>query len=88
MGGHKPKAVSGDHAVWLSQRIKDGDFTIRGLVAELAGRGLKVDYHSVWDFVHAEKFSFKKKLGGWRTRSSRRGAAASPVDKVPRSRRS
>jgi transposase len=61
MGGHKPKAVSGDHAVWLSQRIKDGDFTIRGLVAELAGRGLKVDYHSVWDFVHAEKFSFKKK---------------------------
>ena len=41
MGGHKPKAVSGDHAVWLSQRIRDGDFTIRGLVAELAGRGLK-----------------------------------------------
>ena len=37
MGGHKPKAISGDHAVWLSQRIKDGDFTIRGLVAELAG---------------------------------------------------
>ncbi|EHR00834.1 transposase [Bradyrhizobium sp. WSM471] len=58
MGGHKPKAVSGDDAVWLSQRIKDG----RGLVAELAGRGLKVDYHSVWDFVHAEKFSFKKSL--------------------------
>ena len=76
MGGHKPKAISGDHAVWLSQRIKDGDFTIRGLVAELAGRGLKVDYHSVWDFVHAEKLSFKKKRGGWRTRSSRRGAAA------------
>ncbi|WP_354266898.1 IS630 family transposase [Bradyrhizobium sp. I1.7.5] len=62
MGGHKPKAVSGDHAVWLSQRIKDGDFTIRGLVAELAGRGLKVDYHSVWDFVHAGKFSFKKSV--------------------------
>src|SRR3954462_1456238 len=29
MGGHKPKAVSGDQAVWLSQRIKDGDFTTR-----------------------------------------------------------
>jgi len=60
--GHKPKAVSGDHAVWLSQRIRDGDFTIRGLVAELAGRSLKVDYHSVWDFVHAEKLSFKKSV--------------------------
>jgi transposase len=75
MGGHKPKAISGEHAAWLSQRIKSDDFTLRGLVAELAGRGLKVDYHSVWDFVHAEKLSFKKKRGGWRTRSSRRGAA-------------
>jgi transposase len=83
---YKPKAISGEHAVWLSQRIKDGDFTIRGLVAELAGRGLKVDYHSVWDFVHAEKLSFKKKRGGWRTRSSRRRAAATPVGKVSRSR--
>jgi transposase len=88
IGGYKPKAVSGEHAVWLSQRIRDGDFTIRGLVAELASRGLKVDYHSVWDFVHAEKLSFKKKRGGWRTRSTRRSTAARPVDKVPRSRRS
>ena len=88
MGGHKPKAVWETMLSGCRRRIKDGDFTIRGLVAELAGRGLKVDYHSVWDFVHAEKFSFKKKRGGWRTRSSRRGAAASPVDKVPKSRRS
>ncbi|MHC2246523.1 transposase [Bradyrhizobium elkanii] len=34
----------------------DGDFTIRGLVAELARRGLKVDYHSVWD--EAERLVF------------------------------
>jgi transposase len=61
MGGHKPKAISGEHAAWLSQRIRAGDFTLRGLVAELAGRGLKVDYRSVWEFVHAEKLSFKKK---------------------------
>ena len=88
MGGHRPKSISGEHRLWLLQRIKDGDFTLRGLVAELAGRGLKVDYRSVWEFVHAEKLSFKKKRGGWRTRSSRRSTAASPVDKVPRSRRS
>jgi len=61
MGGHKPKAISGGHAVWLSQRIRAGDFTLRGLVAELGERGLKVDYRSVWEFVHAEKLSFKKK---------------------------
>ena len=88
MGGHKPRAISGEHAVWLSQRIRSGDFTIRGLVAELGERGLKVDYRSVWEFVHAEKLSFKKKRGGWRTRPSRRGAAANPVDKVSRSHRS
>jgi putative transposase len=61
IGGHKPKAISGEHRAWLLQRIKEGDFTLRGLVAELAERGLKVDYRSVWEFVHAEKLSFKKK---------------------------
>ena len=70
MGGHKPKAIAGEHRAWLLQRVMERDFTLRGLVAELAGRGLKVDYRSVWDFVHAEKLSFKKKRGGWRTRPS------------------
>jgi putative transposase len=61
MGGHKPKAISGEHRVWLLQRANENDFTLRGLVAELGERGLKVDYRSVWNFVHAEKLSFKKK---------------------------
>jgi len=86
MGGHRPKAICGDHRLWLLQRIKD-DFTLRGLVAELAERGLKVDYRVVWKFVHAERLSFKKKRGGWRTRSSGRGAAAGAVDQVSRSPR-
>jgi transposase len=79
MGGHRAKAISGEHRVWVLGRIKR-DFTLRGLVVEFAERGLKVDYRSVWEFVHAEKLSFKKKRGGWRTRSSRRRKAASPVD--------
>jgi len=62
MGGHKPKAISGEHAAWVSQRIRNGDFTLRGLVGELAERGLKVDYRSVWEFVHAEQLSFKKSM--------------------------
>ena len=69
------KVVSGKHEVWLLQRIQDGEFTFRGLVGEFAERGLKVDYRSGWEFVHAEKLSFKKKHGGWRAQSSRRGAA-------------
>ena len=62
MGGHKPKAISGAHAVWLQRRIRGSDFTLRGLVADLADRGLEVDYRSVWEFVHAEKLSFKKTI--------------------------
>ncbi len=82
MGGYKPKAIAGEHRVWLLQRTKERDFTLRGLVAELAERGLKVDYRSVWNFVHAEKLSFKKKRRGWRTRSSRHRPPAGAVDKV------
>jgi putative transposase len=43
------------------QRCRKADFTLRGLVAEFAERGLNVDYHTVWDFVHAEKLSHKKR---------------------------
>ncbi len=82
MGGHKPKSIVGEHRAWLLERTKAKDFTLRGLVAELAERGLKVDYRTVWSFVHAEKLSFKKNRGGWRTRASRRGAAAGAMGQV------
>jgi putative transposase len=59
MGGHKPKAIRGEHHAWLAERVRAEDFTLRGLVAELAARGLKVDYRSMWNFVQAEKLSFK-----------------------------
>ena len=70
IGGYKLRAIAGEHRSWLLERIKEKDFTLRGLVSELAERGLKVDYRSVWTFVHDEKLSFKKKRGGWRTRPS------------------
>ena len=60
MGGHKPKKLVGAHRDWLLMRCQGGAFTLRGLVAELAERGLKVDYRSVWNFVHTERLSFKK----------------------------
>ena len=82
MGGHKPKAISGVHHDWLVARCQEKDFTLRGLVAELAERDCKVDYRSVWNFVHAEKLSFKKNRGGQRTRPPRRGAPAGAVANV------
>ena len=61
IGGHKPKKISGEHRDWLLERCREQDFTLRGLVAELAERGLAVDYRSVWEFVHAEKLTHKKR---------------------------
>ena len=66
IGGYRPKSIVGEHRAFLLLRIREKDFTLRGLVAELAERGLKVDYRTVWNFVHAEKLSFKKKRGGQR----------------------
>ena len=61
VGGYKPKKISGAWHDWLVERCRDKAFTLRGLVAELGERGLKVDYHSVWEFVHAEGLSHKKR---------------------------
>lgn len=58
-GGHPPRKIAGWQELWLLERIKD-PFTLRGLVAELAKRGLKVDYRTVWAFVHRTGYSFKK----------------------------
>jgi len=81
MGGHKPKAIIGAHRAWRLFRIKENDFTLRGLVAELAERGLKVAYKTVWNFVHAEKRSFKKNRARQRARSPGRRAKARAMDR-------
>ncbi len=61
IGGYKPKKIAGEHRHWLVERCQTADFTLRGLVHELAERGLTVDYRSVWEFVHAEGLSHKKR---------------------------
>jgi putative transposase len=87
MGGYKPRAISGAHRVWLIGRCKKGDFTLRGLACELAAeRGLKVDYRSVWEFVHAEGLSYKKNTSARRAGSSRRKKNARPMGKLSAAR--
>jgi hypothetical protein len=61
IGGYKPRKIAGAHRDSLVRRCREADFTLRGLVAELGERGLKVDYRSVWEFVHREKLSHKKR---------------------------
>jgi putative transposase len=89
MGGHKPKSIGGEDRTWLVARIRgENDFTLRGLVAELAERGLKVDYRTVWSFVHDEKLSFNNNRARQRTRSARRPATTGAMGQVSKPRRS
>lgn len=60
-GGYRKPKIAGEWRDWLVERIGRGDFTIQGLSNELADRGLKVDYKTMWTFVHREGLSFKKK---------------------------
>lgn len=82
IGGHKPRLLTGDLRDWLLERTKT-DFTLRGLVAELGERGVKVDYVQVWRFAHAEGLSFKKKRAPRRAAEAEGGPAARTVEEVP-----
>jgi transposase len=60
IGGYKRRTLSGESAEWLRARVASGPFTLRGLAAELAERGIKTGPRAVWVFVHDEALSFKK----------------------------
>jgi putative transposase len=61
IGGHVPPKIAGAHRAWLVARTAAAAFTLRGLVAELAGRGLRVDYRTVWTFIRREGLKLQKK---------------------------
>jgi putative transposase len=88
MGGHRPRKLVGKHRDWLLERTKT-DFTLRGLRAELADPlidpgGIKVDYRTVWSFIHDEGLSFKKKRASRRTASPKGRPQARAVEEIPR----
>ena len=74
MGGHRACTLIGERG-WLMERIAaEPEVTVRGLMTELAERGVAVSYGTVWNFIHREGMSFKKKRAAGRARSPRRGA--------------
>lgn len=61
IGGHVKPKISGGYRDWVLQQIASGgDVTLQGLADGLAARGLKVDYRTMWNFVHREGKRFKK----------------------------
>jgi putative transposase len=83
MGGNRPAKIVGEHRLWLLQRIDSGGFTLRGLVAELAKRGFKIDYRTMWKFVHSLGLSYKKDRPGKRTAAAGRCPAPRPLEALP-----
>ena len=76
VGGHSVAAAK------RAGRLGDGFFPGRGTVAELAERGVKVDYVQVWRFAHAEGLSFKKKRPSRRAIEAEGRPAAGAVEEV------
>lgn len=61
MGGARRRVLTGERD-WLLWRIKEKpDQTLRGLLAELAERGVAVSYGAIWAFFASQGISFKKK---------------------------
>jgi transposase len=58
-----PSAARVWSANTLPRRIASGsDMTLRGRVAELAERGVKVSCRTVWNFAHRAKIRYKKSV--------------------------
>jgi putative transposase len=91
-GGHVPRKVAIgaplvratmatiEEADWLRTQMAAGAFTLRGLGAELAERGLEVDYRTIWALAYAEGLSFKGNRAGQSAGAARRGPQARPLE--------
>lgn len=82
MGRGNAHILDGERS-WLLDRIEnEPDVTLRQLTAELEERGMKVCYGTMWNFVHREGLSFKKKCSAQRAGPAGRGALPHPVEEI------
>jgi transposase len=70
MGGDHSSRLK-DERAWLLERIEAvPDLTLEEIRAELAERGRRVGYGTVWRFFAAEGISFKKNRARRRARAA------------------
>ena len=82
VGGYRPKKIAGPHRDWLLQRCRKADFTLRGLVAELAERGLKVYYARCGSLFTPRSSVIKKDADCRRAGPPRRCSPPCTMDQV------
>src|SRR5713101_6310604 len=81
IGGSRRRVLCGSERDWLLARIAAvPDVTLRGLLSELAARGVKVSYGSVWRVFEVEGISFKKNRARERAGQARRGSPPGPLE--------
>lgn len=69
IGGHRPILLA-DHRSFILERFgHEPHLTLRSLQAELAERGCSVSFGTLWNFLHREGLSFKKKRAAKRAGS-------------------
>jgi transposase len=85
MGRRKRPLILLSEREWLLGRLAvQPDLTLRGIQAELAARRVRVSCKAIWNFLRAEKLTFKKKPARRRAGSPGRGAPAGTVEEIPR----
>src|SRR5262249_62241946 len=82
-GRNGPLRLAGERAWLLGRLAVQPDLTLRGIQAELAARRTRVSCKAIWNFLQAEKVTFKKKPARRRAGSAGRGAAAGAMEEVP-----
>jgi putative transposase len=61
-GGNYPPVLKEADRAFIRERLAgEPHLALRALQAELAARGTKASYGAIWNFVHADGLSFKKK---------------------------
>lgn len=88
IGGHKKRTLSGEIAEGLGGRMRGSAFTLRGLVVELAERGVKAKSARGLGFRPCRGAELQKNSGGLGADASRRRAQTNAVEGSPSQRRS
>jgi transposase len=82
IGGHRKPVLLPERA-WLHARLAaEPDLTLRALLAELHGQGVKASYGALWLFLDREGLSFKKNRARQRAGSAVDRPAPRPVAQI------
>jgi transposase len=83
LGGHRKPVLLPEREWLLARIVAEPDLTLRGLLTEMAERGVKASYGALWLFLEREGISFKKKPVRQRAGSPEDRPAAGAMEEVP-----